>query len=58
MSDSNERSLKLYCDKCNFQSKGPSQWLKHIESSKHNRNGEKKQKHVQYVIKLILIILH
>ena len=42
--DINEKSLKLYCDKCKFQSKGPAQWLKHIESEKHKRDGEKKTK--------------
>ena len=34
----------MYCEKCNFQSKGPAQWLNHIESAKHKRDGEKKQK--------------
>ena len=40
----NEKSLKLFCNKCNFQSKGPAEWLKHIESAKHKRDGEKKTK--------------
>jgi Zn finger protein HypA/HybF involved in hydrogenase expression len=39
-----EKSLKLYCEKCNFQSKGPAQWLIHIESAKHKRDGKKKTK--------------
>jgi len=35
---------KLFCKKCNFQAKGSAQWLKHIETSKHNRDGQKKEK--------------
>ena len=35
---------KLFCEKCNFQSKGPAQWLKHIETEKHKRDGLKKEK--------------
>ena len=42
--DLNEKSLKLFCEKCNFQSKGPAQWLNHIETAKHKRYGEKKSK--------------
>ncbi len=40
----NENLHKLYCDKCKFQPKGPAQWLKHIESGKHKRDGQKKPK--------------
>ena len=35
---------KLYCEICNFQAKGPAQWLKHIETEKHKRGGTKKEK--------------
>ena len=44
--DLNEKSLKLFCEKCNFQSKGPAQWLNHIETAKHKRDGEKKIKNM------------
>jgi hypothetical protein len=40
----NLKKNKLYCEKCNFQSKNSDEWLKHIESGKHKRDGQKKPK--------------
>ncbi len=34
--------IKLYCEKCNFETNRNPTWIKHISSAKHNRNGEKK----------------
>ena len=31
-----------FCEKCNFTAIKPSDWLRHIETEKHKRDGEKK----------------
>jgi len=33
-----------YCEKCRFNATRPSEWLIHIETSKHKRNGQAKNK--------------
>ncbi len=33
---------ELYCETCNYKTLKPSDWLKHINSQKHQRKGEKK----------------
>ena len=32
------------CEKCNFNATRPAEWLIHIETKKHKRNGEPKSK--------------
>jgi len=38
------QSFTPYCNLCNFQSRGAAEWIRHIKSSKHLRNGEPKTK--------------
>jgi hypothetical protein len=33
---------ELFCKLCNYKTNKNTQWLKHIETEKHKRNGEKK----------------
>ena len=33
---------ELYCECCNYKTNRNYDWLKHIKSQKHQRNGEKK----------------
>ena len=37
-----EKSKELLCKSCNYKTTKNSCWLKHIETDKHKRNGEKK----------------
>lgn len=37
-----EEKPKFNCDSCNYFTKHPSEWLKHISSKKHERNGKPK----------------
>lgn len=42
-SKDNKNEKKIYnCEKCKYNTTSPSSWIKHIESMKHARNGEKK----------------
>jgi len=33
-----------HCEKCNFNATRPAEWLTHIETKKHKRNGQPKSK--------------
>ena len=35
---------KYHCEYCNYYSNFNSEWLKHLQSQKHQRYGEKKSK--------------
>ena len=37
-------NIKYNCNCCEYKTKFPSEWLKHLDSEKHKRNGEKKSK--------------
>ena len=41
MENINKKNLNLYCEKCDFQAIRPAEWLRHIETKKHLRNGQK-----------------
>jgi len=58
---------KLYCKCCNYKTSKPSDWLKHIETDKHKRNGKKKITICQicneqfsntYVLKIHNLMIH
>ena len=38
----NNENTKYSCNNCNYNTNYPSEWLKHLETQKHQRNGEKK----------------
>lgn len=38
-----EKIKKFYCDYCKFNTKKPSDWLRHVESQKHKNMGGKKK---------------
>ena len=38
-----ENNKKYICNHCNYFTEYPSEWLKHINTQKHLRNGEKKE---------------
>ena len=40
----NIKNAKLYCEKCKFQAVRPAEWLRHIASKKHLRDGKKLEK--------------
>ena len=48
----------LFCLCCNYKTKRITDWLKHIETEKHKRNGEKKKLFVQYVKNNLLIHMY
>lgn len=37
-----EETKEIYCKLCNYKTIRTNDWMKHINSQKHNRNGEKK----------------
>ena len=37
-----EDNEKLYCECCNYTATANTFWLKHLETQKHKRNGQKK----------------
>jgi hypothetical protein len=39
-----EKKKSFFCDLCKYTTIKPSDWIKHIESAKHQRNGNKKTK--------------
>ena len=39
----NRNKFKQVCDKCNYTANKPFEWIKHIKTEKHNREGEKKE---------------
>lgn len=39
-----ENIKELFCKSCNYSTTKNSQWLKHLETEKHKRNGQKKIK--------------
>ena len=40
----NKKRFNLLCEKCNFTATRPAEWLRHVESKKHLRNGKKLDK--------------
>jgi hypothetical protein len=38
------KRFKHFCEKCNFHANRPSEWLLHIETEKHKRDGQQKSK--------------
>jgi hypothetical protein len=65
--DVNNINDNLFCKSCNYKTTKPSDWLKHIETEKHKRNGQKKlyicptcneQFFNSYVLKIHNIMIH
>lgn len=41
MDQKENKKLNLFCDICNFQADRPSEFIRHIETNRHKRNGIK-----------------
>ena len=46
----NTKNSLIECKLCNFTTNSNKNWLKHINTEKHKRNGDKKKLNVKYVI--------
>jgi len=43
--DKTEKLKNIYCNLCDFQATRPAEFIRHLKSQKHNRNGKPKSRH-------------